>query len=722
MATAPPTAPAIESPAEAELHTPSHVSTQSLPSPQIAIHGEHFDQQRPAVVAYMSAPAVQQQFHSPLRQHKRTPSQHREVKETLNARSEYMSDEADGTKLRINQYVIREEIGRGSYGAVHRATDQFGTEFAIKEFSKARLRKRAQSNILKRPHDGRPGHLPPGRGMRAPWSTHMKQLSSHNAAEAKDPMFLIREEIAIMKKLNHPNLVSLIEVLDDPDEDSLWMVLEMCKKGVVMKVGLDEIADPYPEETCRHWFRDLVLGIEYLHAQGVVHRDIKPDNLLLTEDDCLKIVDFGVSEMFEKPDNMMTAKSAGSPAFLPPELCVARHGDIDGKAADIWSMGVSLYCLRYGKLPFCRDTILDMYEAIRTEEVQIPLDENPDFADIVGRLLDKNAHTRICMEEIRNHPWVTGRGSDPLLSEEENCVNMVGPPNELEVNHALTRKMSNMLVVMIAINKFKLLLIKSRAATPTIASPRAPKNLDVPGAPSEASAEKTSPAPTPPETETQPRHKSVAEEAAELVEARKAYLASSQFGGPTRSLPESKDQAQDVAEIETRFLGIGLGGHDGFTHSDPPAEIVSDSPTGIDFDVYDKAFEAEMERIRSEKRGGRRRTTYLTRLVGEKEKYFGDDCMVVEAGKTIPSIATAGMNKASSAAVKTLEHIRLAHRGIDAGGNEESRKDRPGDMLEERKGESGSHDGLKASIKEKGHKFADLVMGTIKDAKAKTTD
>lgn len=66
-----------------------------------------------------------------------------------------------------------------------------------------------------------------------------------------------------MKKLNHPNLVSLVEVLDDPEEDSLYMVMEMCKKGVVMKVDLEERADPYDEEQCRCWFRDMVLGLEY---------------------------------------------------------------------------------------------------------------------------------------------------------------------------------------------------------------------------------------------------------------------------------------------------------------------------------------------------------------------------------------------------------------------------------------------------------------------------
>jgi calcium/calmodulin-dependent protein kinase kinase 2 len=138
-----------------------------------------------------------------------------------------------------------------------------------------------------------------------------------------------------------------------------------------------------------------------VHAQGIIHRDIKPDNLLLAEDDCLKIVDFGVSEMFEKPDHMMTAKSAGSPAFLPPELCMARHGDISGKAADIWSMGVSLYCLKYGKLPFHRDNVLEMYEAIRTEEIPLPPDENPDFVDLLRRLMEKDPAARICMRDVR---------------------------------------------------------------------------------------------------------------------------------------------------------------------------------------------------------------------------------------------------------------------------------------------------------------------------------
>ncbi len=73
-----------------------------------------------------------------------------------------------------------------------------------------------------------------------------------------------------MKKLNHPNLVALYEVLDDPAEDSLYMVMEMCKKGVVMHIGIDDRAEPYGEEQCRHFFRDLILGIEYREAFNVL--------------------------------------------------------------------------------------------------------------------------------------------------------------------------------------------------------------------------------------------------------------------------------------------------------------------------------------------------------------------------------------------------------------------------------------------------------------------
>jgi calcium/calmodulin-dependent protein kinase kinase 2 len=97
-----------------------------------------------------------------------------------------------------------------------------------------------------------------------PGRQHQRSVSDiHDDEEGGNALNLIKEEIAIMKKLDHENVVHLFEVLDVPDEDSLYMVVEMCSKGVVMKVGYDTRAEPYPEEQCRVWFRDLILGIEY---------------------------------------------------------------------------------------------------------------------------------------------------------------------------------------------------------------------------------------------------------------------------------------------------------------------------------------------------------------------------------------------------------------------------------------------------------------------------
>jgi len=114
----------------------------------------------------------------------------------------------------------------------------------------------------------------------------------------------------------------------------------------------------------------MSLAPNIVHAQGIVHRDIKPDNLLLNAEDVLKIVDFGVSEMFTKDDDRLKS-SNGSPAFASPELSQAGISNVSGKAADIWAMGVTLYALVYGVLPFNNHNVLELYENIREHEYEM---------------------------------------------------------------------------------------------------------------------------------------------------------------------------------------------------------------------------------------------------------------------------------------------------------------------------------------------------------------
>lgn len=411
---------------------------------------------------------------SPERHHRRALSAPRstKVKETLDAR---ITKREDGVRM-LNQYLLKEEIGRGSYGTVLLAEDSTnGKEYAIKEFSKARLRKRNHSAILRRPKaGGRFGDSSStrGRGGRPILASRRSVTDIHKSEEDGNPLFLIRSEIAIMKKLDHENVIDLLEVLDDPDGDSLYMVLELCKKGVIMNIGFGANANAYSDEECRHWFRDLILGIEYLHAQGIAHRDIKPDNLLLSSDLVLKIVDFGVSELFEVIEDQKVAQS-GSPAFMSPELCRGVRDTKYLKPSDIWSMGVTLFCWKFGTLPYGETNIIELCAQIINEQPDIL---NPDFErnkrhmcddnllDLFDKLFEKDPEKRISMLDLRNHPWVTIDGEDELLNVEENTAQMIDEITEDDLRLAI-KGIRGVVTVVKAVNKLKAMRANSRAAS-----------------------------------------------------------------------------------------------------------------------------------------------------------------------------------------------------------------------------------------------------------------
>ncbi|KKA28274.1 hypothetical protein TD95_001863 [Thielaviopsis punctulata] len=549
-------------------------------------------------------------FHSPLRHHRRTPSMRTVVKvsslthfsciisdheanlvkETLNAHTE-----SNNFCHRVNQYRLGSEVGHGSYGSVYRAVDAAGVEYAVKEFSKSRMRRRVQSQLLRARG---PGRFPGGRPgpMRPPASPRVSVMGM-DMPGAGDPLFLIREEVAVMKKLHHENLVQLIEVLDDPEGDSLYMVLEICKRGVVQKFDENKRATPLEEEKARHYFRDLILGIEYLHSQGIVHRDIKPDNLLLSEDDVMKISDFGVSEMFsnDRIDDMKVSKDAGSPAFMAPELCRARHGDVAGKAVDIWAMGITLYCFRYGKIPFDEgDNMLEMFHNICEQTPWYPEDESPEFLDLMSRILDKNPQTRIKMPELREHAWVTMCGIDPLLSEEENCAELIEPPNELELSRALTLRTTNIFTVvcispkkacplytdsskMKVLHKLKSRVAKRKALEKEAAlkSPRAVSPIDV--------------------TNND-------EIAAEITHRRERYKARNKKSLLDLPLDEDLNSGVLVGSglpkppAHIGYLGIGTGSQYHVPKHDSDADYVAASPTMVSFDFTSAlASAAQME-------------------------------------------------------------------------------------------------------------------------------
>ncbi|KAE8448892.1 hypothetical protein EG329_008688 [Mollisiaceae sp. DMI_Dod_QoI] len=225
-------------------------------------------------------------------------------------------------------------------------------------------------------------------------------------------------------------------------------------------------------EQARSTFRDTVLGLEYLHYEGIVHRDIKPANLLWTKDHRVKISDFGVS-YFGRPiregeteeniseadatdfdDDLELAKTVGTPAFFAPELC---YTDLDKEQPkiteqiDVWSLGITLYCLIFARIPFLADDEYQLFRAIAKEDVYIPRrrlkavdpncatpqtnpirrtgpstgpyreegelafeDIDDELYDLLRRMLIKDPAERMKLREVKRHPWVV-RGIDNII-------------------------------------------------------------------------------------------------------------------------------------------------------------------------------------------------------------------------------------------------------------------------------------------------------------------
>ncbi|XP_057601364.1 calcium/calmodulin-dependent protein kinase kinase 2 isoform X8 [Hippopotamus amphibius kiboko] len=282
--------------------------------------------------------------------------------------------------VQLNQYTLKDEIGKGSYGVVKLAyNENDNTYYAMKVLSKKKLIRQA----------GFP-RRPPPRGTRP---------APGGCIQPRGPIEQVYQEIAILKKLDHPNVVKLVEVLDDPNEDHLYMVFELVNQGPVMEVPT---LKPLSEDQARFYFQDLIKGIEYLHYQKIIHRDIKPSNLLVGEDGHIKIADFGVSNEFKGSDALLS-NTVGTPAFMAPESLSETRKIFSGKALDVWAMGVTLYCFVFGQCPFMDERIMCLHSKIKSQALEFP--DQPDVAedlkDLITRMLDKNPESRIVVPEIK---------------------------------------------------------------------------------------------------------------------------------------------------------------------------------------------------------------------------------------------------------------------------------------------------------------------------------
>ncbi|XP_065716600.1 maternal embryonic leucine zipper kinase isoform X1 [Patagioenas fasciata] len=251
-----------------------------------------------------------------------------------------------------------------------------------------------------------------------------------------DDLPRVKIEIDAMKNLSHQHICRLYHVIETSKK--IFMVLEYCPGGELFDYIISK--DRLSEEEARVFFRQIVSAIAYVHSQGYAHRDLKPENLLIDEDHNLKLIDFGLCAKPKGGLDYHLNTCCGSPAYAAPELIQGKA--YIGSEADIWSMGVLLYALLCGFLPFDDDNVMAVYRKIMRGKYSIPKWLSPSSTLLLNQMLQVDPKKRITVKHLLRHPWLLQGYSDavqwqskyPLGHLDEDCV------TELSVFHKQSRE------------------------------------------------------------------------------------------------------------------------------------------------------------------------------------------------------------------------------------------------------------------------------------------
>ena len=278
-----------------------------------------------------------------------------------------------------SQYDVIQELGRGNYAVVHFAKRRSdGMPVAIKVLEKRGLNDKGVEQV--------------------------------------------QEEMTVLKQLDHPNLLKLVESCED--DERFFIVTELCDGGELF----DRIVEReyYSEQDAQKILRDLASALLYMHSRKIVHRDLKPENILLSskaDDAIIKVADFGFSKQLEDA----AASTLGTPAYVAPEILEKKPYDC---AVDMWSFGVIAYVLLCGYLPFADDNPNELFRKIRTGAFvyDSPYWDNisQDAKDLISSCLQVDPRRRLTASDVLKHPWInselTAKDITPAISELRGLV------------------------------------------------------------------------------------------------------------------------------------------------------------------------------------------------------------------------------------------------------------------------------------------------------------
>eukprot|EP00475_Leptophrys_vorax_P013430 TRINITY_DN19838_c0_g1_i3.p2 TRINITY_DN19838_c0_g1~~TRINITY_DN19838_c0_g1_i3.p2 ORF type:complete len:360 (+),score=107.61 TRINITY_DN19838_c0_g1_i3:79-1080(+) len=254
----------------------------------------------------------------------------------------------------------------------------------------------------------------------------------------------INDEVDILQKIDHPNIVKLYEIFDTAKY--LYMVLELLTGGELFERIVSK--GNFSEKEAAVVTRDMTLAIKYMHEIGIVHRDLKPENLLYsdtTQNAVIKITDFGLAKFLSTATETMSTP-CGTPGYVAPEIL---KNEKYGPEVDLWSIGVILYILLCGFPPFYDETAAGLYEQIKKGDYDFPSPYWDTISDeaknLVTRLLTVNPKERCTYTELLEHPWIAGdKARDVNLGEQFN--------KKLQQFNA-RRKLRKAITMVLAVNK-----------------------------------------------------------------------------------------------------------------------------------------------------------------------------------------------------------------------------------------------------------------------------
>jgi serine/threonine protein kinase len=258
-------------------------------------------------------------------------------------------------------------------------------------------------------------------------SLYALKIIKHMDNKKKGALAALYREIAAMKTASHPCVVPLIKCIEDRSIGKVALIMGWAEGGPALtREGL-EAGHTVPEPLTRFYCRDMVRAVHHIHQQGLIHGDLKPENVLMCASGKALLSDFGCAKQVEST-NQLLHRSNGTPAFLAPEMTVAK-AQYAGEPADVYALGASLYTFVYGRIPFTASTVQELFSIVQTQPLQFP--DSPvvsqELKDLLLGLLEKRPEQRLILQLVAQHPWITEHGQYPLplLSSCEDPIRQV---------------------------------------------------------------------------------------------------------------------------------------------------------------------------------------------------------------------------------------------------------------------------------------------------------